>query len=1320
MDENKILGTIILRHDTSSNWLIHNPILALGEYGVEDDTHRVKRGDGQTNWENLDYEHFGLEAIITYENLRGSVTDNKALTDALYEKLDKSVFDDISQTIVSQLNITQDENVLMRLTKVSKNVNNGLVTKTGVIIKSSDNSLEGLWSIDTEGNTVIDLQTNPQIQDYVPGSKYFENQLCFFDNKVYRSKADFIAEDTFNADRWIPLTSLNSADIQYNNRVGNEEVFNIQEALDKIILYFGTKVDKSAEHNIVYGTDSLGNQKVYRIDDLRKVDTVNHKEADRNKNVQLDASDINYDDDAEQPETIKSKLDQKVDKDIVGEEKIVKDVTITYNETSGETILKKSMLSLQDGTIVDTTKTLDIASQTELDNAKQELTEKIDNVNTTLNSKIDDSVAQLNETINTNKIDTDNKINQLSIDLNKNISDVQTTLNQKIDDSVSGLNDKIGETQNNLLETINTNVSNLDNKINSNVDNLQQQITANDTDIININARIDQVNKTHQSDVSRLDVVNEDQEAHLTRLDQTTDDLNEELQKHAQAIIETNQNVSKNTQDISELQKQVADDISNLEDLKSKAVVYNNERNIDVENNIALKKNMMLTGATPTQYYNLASMKTYNEGLENEVIQTEFGTTKVHMNLNSLDRPTVELPSSEKHELSYKDELDTAKTEIQEDLNELEQTVNETINTKLEEVNQTIQQLDNEKIDKTFTNNLVNTLTYTGPQNTDLLKLNKQDINPNDNTTSSSTFTIRSSDNTLIAKPIMSGEQVVGLDLATNLDVDVHYFITSETLNTTIATENTIQISSLTDTTSDNVEVKDIVSDAEGTWARVQEVDTEGGTLKCVTFAKHAQAVWGTIKGNIEDQQDLQQKLDAKVNTTDVLKAVSKVGFGLSNQTIRIINNYRIPLNGNEHQQENFNLAITFPKWFKPKSNNLEFNNTWGDISFDVNTDLLPYEKADSGLTSGGLGAAVRELKGLIDDSNTEITKLQQNKVDKAMQELVQGLEASTFNKQTGELTINYDAFDVITNETTKKSIVISDMIKQSDLDSKIDKTNIDTVVTDTDITVTNHEGVIGLTLNKSYVNVFDNNAEASEPTFIPMISSDESVTIQTGSNNLNFTVNKLDNATYNNKSLSEAIAEMVKPVVQYGTNTPYKAGTLLICPNKDADATLAYLGYVPSQFTSNNTQATIIGAFEQDVNEGKILRIGIPNEVDPPQTLEVLIPQSYVQTLMTGKADDTIYTLRVVHSTDAEIPLNYAQPINLKGDYSIVEDSDSNWYKYKTVSVSGIDFNTTTQCGVITNTVSETNPEQNVEQKFPNLTITKNSYKFELKIQTV
>lgn len=56
---------IILRHDTSTNWVINNPVLLFGEYGIEDDTHRVKRGDGESKWSELLYETFGIEDIIT-------------------------------------------------------------------------------------------------------------------------------------------------------------------------------------------------------------------------------------------------------------------------------------------------------------------------------------------------------------------------------------------------------------------------------------------------------------------------------------------------------------------------------------------------------------------------------------------------------------------------------------------------------------------------------------------------------------------------------------------------------------------------------------------------------------------------------------------------------------------------------------------------------------------------------------------------------------------------------------------------------------------------------------------------------------------------------------------------------------------------------------------------------------------------------------------------------------------------------------------------------------------------------------------------------
>ena len=91
-EDNKQLYTIILRHDTSTQWAINNPILTLGEYAVEDDTHRVKRGDGETEWNDLPYEEFGLVYLVTYKNLSGEVKDNKALQDALDEKLFIDVF----------------------------------------------------------------------------------------------------------------------------------------------------------------------------------------------------------------------------------------------------------------------------------------------------------------------------------------------------------------------------------------------------------------------------------------------------------------------------------------------------------------------------------------------------------------------------------------------------------------------------------------------------------------------------------------------------------------------------------------------------------------------------------------------------------------------------------------------------------------------------------------------------------------------------------------------------------------------------------------------------------------------------------------------------------------------------------------------------------------------------------------------------------------------------------------------------------------------------------------------------------------------------
>ena len=44
---------IQLRRDTAANWTAANPVLEMGEPGVETDTRRFRIGDGVTPWTSL-------------------------------------------------------------------------------------------------------------------------------------------------------------------------------------------------------------------------------------------------------------------------------------------------------------------------------------------------------------------------------------------------------------------------------------------------------------------------------------------------------------------------------------------------------------------------------------------------------------------------------------------------------------------------------------------------------------------------------------------------------------------------------------------------------------------------------------------------------------------------------------------------------------------------------------------------------------------------------------------------------------------------------------------------------------------------------------------------------------------------------------------------------------------------------------------------------------------------------------------------------------------------------------------------------------------
>jgi hypothetical protein len=54
---------IQLRRGTEAQWNASNPILAVGEVGLETDTKRFKIGDGSADWDSLGYSSLPENAV---------------------------------------------------------------------------------------------------------------------------------------------------------------------------------------------------------------------------------------------------------------------------------------------------------------------------------------------------------------------------------------------------------------------------------------------------------------------------------------------------------------------------------------------------------------------------------------------------------------------------------------------------------------------------------------------------------------------------------------------------------------------------------------------------------------------------------------------------------------------------------------------------------------------------------------------------------------------------------------------------------------------------------------------------------------------------------------------------------------------------------------------------------------------------------------------------------------------------------------------------------------------------------------------------------
>lgn len=94
--------TFRIRRDTAANWSAANPVLALGEPGVETDTRRVKYGDGMTAWTALGY----ASAVVAWGGITGDLTDQADLTAALNAKLAKTAnLSDLANVATARTNL---------------------------------------------------------------------------------------------------------------------------------------------------------------------------------------------------------------------------------------------------------------------------------------------------------------------------------------------------------------------------------------------------------------------------------------------------------------------------------------------------------------------------------------------------------------------------------------------------------------------------------------------------------------------------------------------------------------------------------------------------------------------------------------------------------------------------------------------------------------------------------------------------------------------------------------------------------------------------------------------------------------------------------------------------------------------------------------------------------------------------------------------------------------------------------------------------------------------------------------------------------------
>ena len=1218
MDEEKVYYTIILRHDTSTNWMMNNPILALSEYGVEDDTHRVKRGDGQSNWADLPYEHFGLEYLVTFENLLGEVEDNEALKEAFNGKVDKNIFTENANGIIENITLTEEEGFICKIMRLTKDVVTGSARNSYLRIKSKDNSIQGLYSIDDEGIRILNLQSYSHINDYEPGKIYYINELCYVDNKLYRALDDgFTAEENFTKAHWVLLASLHSNDIKYNHLRSGLEADNVKDALDELQDLDSQKVKKTNRENKVYGTDQFGEQFLYNKDDLRTVDTVNHIQADASKNIQIDSDQINYSDANPENGTIRQVLDSKVDKTVAGRgAKIVRDVQFEYNDQTGHIVLREDKFSLEDGSSATEEREIDVVSEQELENNVETLNTRITNEVSTLNERIDNEVDTLNDrvtnevsTLNTritNEVQTLNEtIDRKETALYNKIQEEHDEINDRVDEEVVTLNDRISSEVTTLNNTINTKEAALQAQIDTNaseIERVETERTAEDerieqeskdrdtalggriddaiTDYTNkINNAVDDLNNRIDEEVSTLnDTIDEEVEILNTTIETKESDLYDKIAEEKAALnlrIDNEVatlNTTINTKDAAMDAKKIDKDISTLIVTDVVAASQSQEPTIKIiQKNTTTKESVIhhlhfrAQGNIITSFLDGDHIVIDSTAIDTIDTQQNTRLTNAESRLDAHDTSigslfehdvnhdreiaanAAQIANHETRLLAAENDIDNLETGLDNEItNRTTADTNlstriadnavrianntqairdnaESIDNLAQALEENIEALTNAKADKDFAedsnNKVVGKLESDAITGSELFNLKETMVSPVDGSSSIERIKIISSDGTVVATRGNDGT----IDLATNLDTDVNYFVTTEIISTTIAAETTLDMTKLTPTDKTDVELQDIISDPEGTWGRVKSINTQNDTCVVITFKKHAQAVWGTIKGTLADQTDLKTALD------NLAEDISDEATARSNADTTLQNN--------------------------------------------IDAEELARQQADSDLQDA--------IDGVAQDLTDEVTA--RGVAEGILQDNIDGVASDLTDEVTARQNADSDLQDAIDAE---------ELARQNADNTKVDKVSSVNKVYGTD------NNGNQTTFNKSDFGIVDTVNNVSVDT------NTKNVTIDAG----DILLDKESEYSETLRSIvSDLLIDVIHHIQRYVTDKEYEpTGTYTDdrFVTFERDDGIILMAKVVRTFTATTQEATDYEAFIADVEAGNLKLIGIPEQdgLDPQE----------------------------------------------------------------------------------------------------------------------